>query len=88
VTSGELSKYKLYLVGVQEVEWDGSSTELAREYIFLYGKENENHELGIGCVRFEVFTTVTMKNAVFWDINTQFVPRRKHIMSPLKSPAC
>jgi hypothetical protein len=23
-------------------------------------------------VRFEVFTAVTMKNAVFWDIKTQF----------------
>jgi hypothetical protein len=28
-------------------------------------------------VRFEVFTAVTMKNAVFWDIKTQFVPHRK-----------
>jgi hypothetical protein len=25
-------------------------------------------------VRFEVFTSVTMKNAVFWDIRTQFLP--------------
>jgi hypothetical protein len=30
-------------------------------------------------VRFEVFTVVIMKNAVFWDIKTQFVPHRKHI---------
>jgi hypothetical protein len=30
--------------------------------------------------RFEVFTAVTMKNAVFWDIKTQFVPHRKHAM--------
>jgi hypothetical protein len=28
-----------------------------------------------------------MKNAVFWDIKTQFVPHRKHITSPLQSPA-
>jgi hypothetical protein len=27
-----------------------------------------------------------MKNAVFWDIKTQFVPHRKHITSPLRSP--
>jgi hypothetical protein len=26
-----------------------------------------------------------MKNAVFWDIKTQFVPHRRHITSPLKS---
>jgi Ca2+-binding EF-hand superfamily protein len=38
------------------------------------------------CVRFEVFTAATMKN-VFWDIKTQFVPHRRHITSPLQSPA-
>jgi hypothetical protein len=32
-------------------------------------------------VRFEVFTAVTMKNAVFWDIKTQFVLHRKHYVS-------
>jgi hypothetical protein len=32
-------------------------------------------------VRFEVFTAVTMKNAVFWDVKTQFVPHRKHYYS-------
>jgi hypothetical protein len=35
----------------------------------------------------EVFTAVTMKNVVFWDIKTQFVPHRRHITSPLQSPA-
>jgi hypothetical protein len=38
-------------------------------------------------VRFEVSTAVTMKNVVFWDIKTQFVPHRRHIMSPLQSTA-
>jgi hypothetical protein len=28
-----------------------------------------------------------MKNAVFWDIKTQYVPHRKHITSPLQCPA-
>jgi hypothetical protein len=31
--------------------------------------------------------TLTMKNDVFWDIKTQFVPDRRHITSSLKSPA-
>jgi hypothetical protein len=44
--SRELSKYNLYLVGVQEVRWEGSGTKSAGEYTFLYGKGNENHELG------------------------------------------
>jgi hypothetical protein len=33
------------------------------------------------------FTAVTMKNVVFWDIKTQFVPHRSHITSQLQSPA-
>jgi hypothetical protein len=35
-------------VGVQKVRWDGVGTEAAGEYIFFYGKRNENHELGTG----------------------------------------
>jgi hypothetical protein len=38
-------------------------------------------------VRFEVFTAVTMKNVVFWDIKTQFVLHRRHLMSLLQRPA-
>jgi hypothetical protein len=38
-------------------------------------------------IRFEVFTAVTMNNAVFWEIKTQFVPHRRHITSPLQSSA-
>jgi hypothetical protein len=39
-------------------------------------------------VKFEVFTAVPMKNAVFWVIKAQFIPHRRHIASPLQSPAC
>jgi hypothetical protein len=28
-----------------------------------------------------------MKNILFWDIKTQFVSHRRHIMCPLQSPA-
>jgi hypothetical protein len=41
----EISKYKLDLVAVWEVRWDGSGTEPADEYTFFYGKGNKNHEL-------------------------------------------
>jgi hypothetical protein len=44
--SKELLKYKLYLLGVQEVKCEGGGIKPA-EYPFLYGKVNENHELGI-----------------------------------------
>jgi hypothetical protein len=36
--SRELFRYKLDLVGVQEVSWEGSSTEPAREYNFFLQK--------------------------------------------------
>jgi hypothetical protein len=38
-------------------------------------------------LRVEVFTAVTMKNSVFWDIKSQFVPHMKDITSPLQSQA-
>jgi hypothetical protein len=43
-----ISKYKLDLVGVQEVRWGGVGTEPAGEYTFFYGKGNENYEIGTG----------------------------------------
>jgi hypothetical protein len=44
--SRELSRYMLDLVGVQEVRLEGRCAAPAGEYTFLYGKGNENHELG------------------------------------------
>jgi exonuclease III len=41
---GELEKYKLDLVGVQEVRWEGEGYQVANNYIFFYGKRNYNHE--------------------------------------------
>jgi hypothetical protein len=41
----KLSRYNLVLVGVQDVRWEGGGTEPVGKYTFLYGKENENHEL-------------------------------------------
>jgi hypothetical protein len=37
----EISKYKLDLVGVQEVKWGTGGTESAGEYTFFYGEGNE-----------------------------------------------
>jgi hypothetical protein len=44
----ELARYKLDLVGVQEVRWDNGGTARAGGYTFYYGKGNENHQLGTG----------------------------------------
>jgi hypothetical protein len=44
----ELAKYKLDLVGVQEVRRDKEGTVRAGEFSFLYGKGQESHQLETG----------------------------------------
>jgi len=39
----ELARYELDLVSVQECRWDQGGTVKAGEYIFFYGKRNENN---------------------------------------------
>jgi hypothetical protein len=46
--SRDLVRYKIDLVGVQEVRWEGGGAEPEGEYTFFYGKGNENHELDTG----------------------------------------
>jgi hypothetical protein len=42
----DLARYKLDLVEVQEVRWEGGDIKPGGEYTFFYGKGNKNHELG------------------------------------------
>jgi hypothetical protein len=58
-------KYKLDLVGVQEVRWEGSATEPAGKCTFIYGKLKENHDLCTGY--FSVHETIisTVKRVEF-----------------------
>ena len=44
----ELARYKLGLVGVQEVRWNKEGLVRAGDYNFFYGKVNENHQLRTG----------------------------------------
>jgi hypothetical protein len=40
--------YNLDLVDVQEVRWDKGTMVRPRDYNIVYGKENENRQLGTG----------------------------------------
>jgi exonuclease III len=44
----DLARYKLDLVGVQEVRWDRGGTVRMGFIIFFYGEGNKNHQLGKG----------------------------------------
>jgi hypothetical protein len=44
----EIGKYKLDLVGVQEVRWDKDGTQRAEDNTFSYGAGNEDHQLETG----------------------------------------
>jgi hypothetical protein len=43
-------------------------------------KPYAGNPISIYYAEFEVFTAVTMKNVVFWDIKTQFVLHRRHTL--------
>jgi hypothetical protein len=59
-------------------------------FLILKGRKTRKGKGGyekVILVRFEDFMAVTMKNAVFCDKRTQFIPNMRHITYPLQSLA-
>jgi exonuclease III len=48
ILARELGKYKVDVVGVQEVRYEKGGTERAEDYMFFYGKGKYDHQLGTG----------------------------------------
>jgi len=73
----ELERYKLDLVGVQEVWWGKEGTVRAGDCNFLYGKGNENHHLGIGFfVQHRIVSAVNIVE--FVSDRTSYIELRGH----------
>ena len=55
----ELARYKLDLVGVQEVRWDKQGTVRAGDYNFFYGRGYKSHQFGREfCMHHRIISTV------------------------------
>ena len=46
LVTSEIEKYRMDLLGVQEVRWEGNGILESRNYTLFYGENNANHQLG------------------------------------------
>jgi len=62
----KLARYKLYLLDVLEIRWDKEGTLRAGDYIFFYGKRNEDHQSGKGFFFFVHHRMVLARKRVYF----------------------
>jgi len=82
IAARELARYKLDLVGVQEVRWDKWGTVRAGDYNFLFGKGNENHRLGKRYFFLHHRMVSAVKRAEFFSDRTLYIVLRCHRCIP------
>ena len=46
--TSEIEKFRMDLVSVQEIKWEGNGSLESGNYTLFYGKGNAKHQLGIG----------------------------------------
>jgi len=73
----ELARYKLDLVGVQEVRWDKGGTVRVGDYNFFNGKGYKNHKFGTEfCIQHRIISAV--KTAEFVSNRVLYIVLRGH----------
>jgi exonuclease III len=73
----ELGKYKLDLLGVQEVRWEQGGTEQAEDYTFFCGQGNGCHQLGTGVFIHKRIVSVVRK-VEFISVRMSYMILRGH----------
>ena len=77
----ELAKYRLDLVGVQEVRLDENGISSIGDYMLYYGKGNNNHQLGTGFfVHNRIKSAVVVLAIVILTVANRQGKQRKHCL--------
>jgi hypothetical protein len=64
-------------VEVQEVRWEGGSTEPAGEYTFFYGERNKTHELGTSPPNERLISAVNRVEFEFVSDGMSYMPQQR-----------
>jgi hypothetical protein len=79
-------RFEVFTAVTEECRILGYKNQVRTSQETHYFPATESRRLML-CKILRFFTAVTMKNSVFWVMQTQYIPHGKHITSPLQNPA-